>query len=118
MDELKSGILLCNILKFHQPNLDFTGVSEKARAKKQCLNNIERALSILYQKGAPPRCIPTSEEVFEADRNPEKIWVLLRTVFEVFAMHDVALLLPKIVKWLNRALAHFPGREPVGEEPE
>ena len=48
IEELKSGILLCNILKFHQPNLDFTGVNPKARAKKQCLNNIERALSILY----------------------------------------------------------------------
>jgi hypothetical protein len=48
VDELKSGILLCNILKFHQPSLDFTGVNPKARAKKQCLNNIERALSILY----------------------------------------------------------------------
>lgn len=56
IEELKSGILLCNILKFHQPNLDFTGVNSKARAKKQCLNNIEKALSILYQKGAAPRC--------------------------------------------------------------
>lgn len=55
LEELKSGILLCNILKFHQPNLDFAGVTEKARAKKQCMNNVERALSILYQKGAPPR---------------------------------------------------------------
>jgi hypothetical protein len=34
IEELKSGILLCNILKFHQPNLDFTGVNSKARAKK------------------------------------------------------------------------------------
>ena len=56
LEELKTGILLCNILKFHQPNLDFTGVTEKARAKKQCMNNVERSLSILYQKGAPSRC--------------------------------------------------------------
>lgn len=43
--------------------------------------------------------------------NPEKAWQLLRTVFDVFAMHDVSLLLPKIVKWLNKSLGVFPGRQ-------
>jgi len=55
LEELKSGVLLCNILKFHQPALDFTGLNPKARARKPCLNNIELALSALYQKGASPR---------------------------------------------------------------
>ena len=119
IDELKSGIFLCNILKFHQPNLDFTGVNPKARAKKQCLNNIERALSILYQKGAAPRFVPTADEIFEGDKaHHEKIWILLRTIFDVFAMHDVGLLLPKIVKWINKSLSYFPGREPINSQPE
>lgn len=48
VEELKTGVLICNILKFHQPSLDFTGINLKAKAKKQCLNNIEMALSILY----------------------------------------------------------------------
>jgi len=34
IEELKTGILICNILKFHQPKLDFQGLNLKARAKK------------------------------------------------------------------------------------
>jgi hypothetical protein len=52
--------------------------------------------------------IPTAEEVFEG-APPERLWLLLQTVFNVFAMHDVSILLPKIVKWLNKSLACFPG---------
>ena len=48
MDELKSGVLLCNILKFHQPNLDFNGINVNARSRKPCLNNIEKSLSVMY----------------------------------------------------------------------
>jgi len=55
IEETKSGMILCKILKFHYSNLDFTGISQKAIAKNQCINNIERALSILFQKGASRR---------------------------------------------------------------
>ena len=59
--------------------------------------------------------IPTSEEVFEGDK--DKVWVLLRTIFDVFALHDVSLLLAKIVKWINKSLSYFPGREPISSAP-
>ena len=29
-------------------------------------------------------------------------------------MHDVTLLMPKIVKWINSRLSYFPGREQIG----
>lgn len=107
-----------------------TGVNPKAKARKQCINNIEKALSILYQKGAAPRCkflcrclifhldIPSAEEVYEGDKYPEKVWVLLKTIFEIFAMHDVTLLLSKIVKWLNKSLSYFPGMISLRAKPE
>ena len=83
------------------------------------MNNIERALSIIYQKGAAPRYVPTADEIFEGDKaHHDKIWVLLRTIFDVFAMHDVILLLPKIVKWINKSLSYFPGREPISSQAE
>lgn len=44
--------------------------------------------------------------------------MLLRTIFEVFAMHDVSLLLPKIVKWINKSLSYFPGREAINSNPD
>ncbi|CDW90019.1 UNKNOWN [Stylonychia lemnae] len=107
IEELKSGVLLCLILKFHQPNLDFTGLSMKARVRKQCVNNIEKALSILYQKGASPRYIPTADDIYEGEKNPEKIWLMLHSIFDMFAMHDVRVLTPKIIKWINKSLQQF-----------
>jgi len=91
VEELKTGVLLCNILKFHQPNLDFTGLSMSVRAKKPCLNNIEKAISVMYQKGVPSRYVLTAIEIFEGTR-VERIWLMIRAIFEVFALHDVNLL--------------------------
>ena len=62
--------------------------------------------------------IPTADEIFEGDKYSEKIWVLLRTIFDVFAMHDVGLLIIKIVKWINKSLSYFPGREAITSNPD
>ena len=48
IDDLKTGVLMCNILKFHMPNLEFPGLNANVRSKKPCLNNIEKALQIMY----------------------------------------------------------------------
>jgi hypothetical protein len=48
VDELKTGVLLCNILKFHLTNLDFGGLDVNARSRRPCLKNIERAISTMY----------------------------------------------------------------------
>jgi hypothetical protein len=33
-------------------------------------------------------------------------------------MHDVGLLLLKIVKWINKSLSYFPGREQISGDPD
>ena len=106
VEDLKTGVLLCNILKFHMPNLDFSGMNTAARAKKPCLNNIEKALQVMYQKGIPSRYILTAEEIFECQKQ-ERIWLMLRQIFEVFAMHDVNLLRPKILTWITNIIQLF-----------
>ena len=106
MDELKTGVLLCNILKFHQPNLDFSGVNANVRAKKPCLNNIEKSLSVMYQKGVPSRYVLTADEIFDGVKT-ERIWLMLKNIFEVFAMHDVNVLRPKILAWITSIVQFF-----------
>jgi len=76
----------------------------QARSKKPCLNNIEKALQVLYQKGAPSRFIPTAEEIFEGERNPQRMWILLKVIFDIFAMSDVLKLTPYILKWIAMSL--------------
>ena len=106
MDELKTGVLLCNMLKFHQPNLDFSGVNANVRARKPCLNNIEKALSVMYQKGVPSRYVLTADEIFDGAK-AERIWLMLKNIFEVFAMHDVNVLRPKILAWITSIVQYF-----------
>lgn len=58
--------------------------------------------------------VPSADEIFEGDKQGEKIWLLLKQIFDIFALHDVTLLMPKIVKWINNSLQYFPQREFVG----
>jgi len=53
-------------------------VNVKARARKQCLNNIEMVLSVLYQKGASSRLVPSAVEIFEGDKHSDKIWLFIK----------------------------------------
>ena len=70
MQEMCTGILLCSILNSHQPKLNILqGLNPKARVKSQCINNIEKAIQVLYNKSVPVRFIPTAEEIFEAENN-------------------------------------------------
>ena len=108
MEEIKSGVLLCEILHFHAPKLDLTtGLNYKAISKKACINNVEKCMQALYQTGAPRRNIPAAEQVFESEKNQSKIWILLKLVFDIFAMADVNKLAPYILKWINMSLQYF-----------
>ena len=108
IEEIKTGVLICELLNFHSPKLDLlNGLNYKAISKKPCLNNIEKGLQVLFHKGAPSRYIPTAEEVFEADKNPQRIWVLLKVIFDMFAMSDVNKLTPYILKWISMSLQFF-----------
>ena len=49
----------------------------QVRTKKPCLNNIEKAISIMFQKGVPSRYILTAEEIFDGQK-VERIWMLIK----------------------------------------
>ena len=62
---------------------------------------------MLYQKSAPIRFIPTAEEIFEGEKHQQKIWLLLKVIFDIFGMHDVNRLTPYILKWISMSLQYF-----------
>jgi len=35
------------------------------------------------------------------------MWVMIKSIFEVFAMHDVNLLKPKIMAWLSSIITYY-----------
>lgn len=44
--------------------------------------------------------MPTSEEIYEMQKT-EKIWRMMKQIFEIIAMQDVKLLKPKIMAWVD-----------------
>jgi hypothetical protein len=57
VSELKTGVLLCKLIKFHQPSIRYVGLNERPKAKNACINNIEKILSVMWQKKALKRVI-------------------------------------------------------------
>jgi hypothetical protein len=57
--------------------------------------------------------MPTAEEIFEGEKHQDKIWLMMKQIFEILAMHDVRILIPTIIQWINNSLSFFPNRMPV-----
>lgn len=64
------------------------------------------ALQVMGQKGLPPRNLLTAEQLFEMSK-VEQTWVMIKSVFDVFAMHDVSVLKPKILAWLSSIITYY-----------
>lgn len=60
----------------------------------------------MMQKGIPTRHVLSAEEIFEPTK-PERIWLMVRSIFEVFAMHDVQVLKPKILAWVSSIITYY-----------
>lgn len=37
----------------------------------------------------------------------ERMWLMIRSIFDVFAMHDVTLLKPKIMNWISSIITFY-----------
>ena len=51
----QNGILLCKLIQFHQPSIKMTGLNLKPIAKNACISNIEKGLSVMWQKNSKKR---------------------------------------------------------------
>jgi thiol-disulfide isomerase/thioredoxin len=86
--ELRSGVLLCGIVKTLVPDAIFKSINTRPRTMRPAINNIEQALAVIWQKGRPnARRMPTSKEIFEA--KSERISWLVREIFECFEMRAI-----------------------------
>ena len=64
------------------------------------------AISVMGQKGLPSRNILTAEQIFDMSKI-ERMWLMVKSIFEVFAMHDVMVLKPKIMAWLGSIISYY-----------
>ena len=60
----------------------------------------------MFQNGVPSRSILSAEEIYEG-KMADRIWQMLKSCFEVFAMYDVNLLKPQILAWITSIMQQF-----------
>eukprot|EP00741_Cyanophora_paradoxa_P006647 tig00001029_g6430.t2 len=85
-DEFRSGILLCALVQHLAPDVQILGINKKVLSKQPALNNIEKALSIIWKRSRRAQYIPSAEEIYE--KKPEKVYSLLHEVVEAFVLSD------------------------------
>jgi len=99
--------MLCKLIQYHQPAIKFTGLNEKAIAKNACVANIEKGLAEMWKNKAKRHNLPSAEEIF-LGKPQDKIWIFLKEVYDVFAMHDVEIWLKYTInQWATQILDHY-----------
>ena len=67
----------------------------------------------MMQKGIPAKYVPTADEIFEMSK-PEKIWLMFKQIFEIFAIYDAQLLKKEILAWVVHIFNKYnPYKEPI-----
>jgi thiol-disulfide isomerase/thioredoxin len=106
--ELRSGVLLCGIVQVLVPEAEFKSINPRPRTMRPAINNIEKALSIIWRKGRPnARRMPTAKEIFEA--KSERIGWLIREVFDCFVMREMRVpsRCSKMFQWFQDILGAY-----------
>lgn len=106
--ELRSGVMLCGIVKVLVPDANFKGMNRKPRTMRPAVNNIEMALSVIWQRGRPnARRMPTAEEIFEG--RSERIGWLVRELFQCFVMRPMRnkLRCSNMLRWYQEVLSAY-----------
>ena len=106
--ELRSGVMLCGIVKVLVPDANFKGLNRKPRTMRPCVNNIEMALSVIWQRGRPnARRMPTAEEIYEG--RSERIGWLIRELFQCFVMRPMRnkSRCSNMLKWYQEVLSAY-----------
>eukprot|EP00949_MAST-11_sp_MAST-11-sp1_P000941 g941.t1 len=106
--EMRTGLLLCNMVQKLIPGLRMKGLNPRPRTMRPAVNNIEKALTVIWQEGQPnSRRMPSAAEVFEG--KSERISWLVAEVFECFVMRDLRSpgRIRPMMRWYAEVLQHY-----------
>lgn len=114
--EMCSGECLCELMKVLVPTCakrEISSYNIKPLARKPALNNIEKALGVVYRSREFNRSrIPEAKEIFEGNIN--KIIILLDELFIVYMQQPLYKNAPRMLKWYQKILKQY--QRPLAEE--
>lgn len=77
----QSGVLLCQLVEATAPNVPLNGVNTRPRARAACINNLEKALRVIYNHTKVRQAkVPSAGDIY--DQKEERIAILLAEMLE------------------------------------
>ncbi|GAW78979.1 hypothetical protein, conserved [Plasmodium gonderi] len=104
-EELKNGFLILKLIQLYNPQMKIHGIFPKATEKKCSIQNLEKALSIVYGNNPYYYSMVSSLDIYEKKKN--KIHILLIQLFNKFEFQILKKISIPLLNWYNLTLQKF-----------
>ena len=102
---LRDGVLLGDLLKGLDPELDLTGFNRRVLSRTPALANLEIVLGAVWRKSALGKSMPSAGEIY--DQRRERIFSLLRVIMEVYVLRAMRRRNRDFLHWMRRVLVPY-----------
>ncbi|EUD66594.1 hypothetical protein C922_02915 [Plasmodium inui San Antonio 1] len=104
-EELQNGHLILRLIQLYNPQVEIKGIFPKARKKKCAIQNLEKALSIIYGNNPYYYSMVSSLDIYEQKK--KKIHILLIQLFSKFEFAILTRIAAPLLSWYNQTLKKF-----------
>ncbi|VWU49083.1 conserved protein, unknown function [Hepatocystis sp. ex Piliocolobus tephrosceles] len=101
-EEIKDGVLILKLINIYVPEMSVRILFPKALKKKCALQNLEKALSIIYKNNPFYYSMVSSTDIYE--KKKEKVNMLLMQLFDKFEFQKLKNISTPLLKWYNYTL--------------
>lgn len=116
-DQVKDGIILLRLINIYQPEIQITGIFTKAIKKKCAIQNLEKALEIIYHNNPYYYSLVSSNDIYE--KNKKKVHILFLQLFDLYEFRNLKKIATPLLNWYNSTLKklHLPITEKCLRDP-
>ncbi|CAA9986212.1 conserved Plasmodium protein, unknown function [Plasmodium knowlesi strain H] len=104
-EELQNGHLILKLIQLYNPHVEIKGIFPKAMKKKCAIQNLEKALSIIYGNNPYYYSMVSSLDIYEQKK--KKIHILLIQLFSKFEFTILTKIATPLLNWYNQTLRKF-----------
>ncbi|EDL43783.1 hypothetical protein, conserved [Plasmodium vivax] len=104
-EELQNGHLILRLIQLYNPQVEIKGIFPKAKKKKCAIQNLEKALSIIYGNNPYYYSMVSSLDIYEQKK--KKIHILLIQLFCKFEFTILTRIAAPLLNWYNQTLRKF-----------
>lgn len=100
---LKDGVLLADLLKGLDPQLNLTGFNRRVLSRGPAIANLELVLGAVWRRSALGKCMPSAQELYEGKR----VFSLLRVIIEVYVLRAMRRRNRDLLRWIQKVLSPY-----------